>query len=494
MSSNDETRLLESDSAETVPWKMCCRCCVEKRKIWLFGCGTFFLLFALVLGLVWPVVITNMLHKELMLEKGSLNYKNWVKTPIPLYLEITLFNLENPDDVQKGAKPKVVEKGPYSFVEKHERINIVWNDNDTITFNQIRTWDFDEKRSNGTLDDDITFLNVISATVAFNVRNSNALTKMFANFLLNEEGGTFYVTKKVREVLFDGYQDKLLDFVRKLNKKGLNIPFDKFGWFYDRNNSGTYDGTFTMNTGQDQVSKTGMLTLWNGSNATGIYRDTCGAVKGTTGELWPAEMDPNSPKKMFITDICRYINLEKSEDTSVLGVDGRKWIGGDDILDNGSKYKEMDCFCAGEFCPDLEPGVVNASDCKFGAPVFVSYPHFYLADKSYLNGVEGLNPTKEKHELSMSLEPITGIPLEVNARMQINLHLQKVDHISIYKEVPNVMVPLFWFRQYAKLTPDLADEAKLAILLPHIGVYVAYGLAGLGLIIVLAGVLVVLVK
>lgn len=41
-----------------------------------------------------------------------------------------------------------------------------------------------------------------------------------------------YVTKTVRELVFDGYDDKMLDLVEKLNIS-INIPFKKFGWFVD---------------------------------------------------------------------------------------------------------------------------------------------------------------------------------------------------------------------------------------------------------------------
>ena len=67
-------------------------------------------------------------------------------------------------------------------------------------------------------------------------------------------------------------------------------------------------------------------------------------------------------------------------------------------------------------------GLLNVSACKFEAPAFVSYPHFYLADEMLLDQLEegSLNPSPEKHESYLSLDPNSGIPLEVAVRMQIN--------------------------------------------------------------------------
>lgn len=67
---------------------------------------------------------------------------------------------------------------------------------------------------------------------------------------------------------------------------------------------------------------------------------------------------------------------------------------------------------------------------RFGAPAFVSFPHFYLADHSYRDGIVGMNPNRSKHEFSISLEPKTGIPLEVRAQMQLNILIQPIAGIE----------------------------------------------------------------
>lgn len=44
-----------------------------------------------------------------------------------------------------------------------------------------------------------------------------------------------YVTKAASELLFDGYQDDLIDMARELARfdpDTFAIPYDRFGWFY----------------------------------------------------------------------------------------------------------------------------------------------------------------------------------------------------------------------------------------------------------------------
>lgn len=75
-----------------------------------------------------------------------------------------MFNWTNSYDVHNtSVKPFLTEMGPYVFLERYNQTNVTQNTNGTITFNQIRTWQFMPEMSNGSMDDEITNLNVISS-------------------------------------------------------------------------------------------------------------------------------------------------------------------------------------------------------------------------------------------------------------------------------------------------------------------------------------------
>lgn len=42
-----------------------------------------------------------------------------------------------------------------------------------------------------------------------------------------------------------------------------------------------------------------------------------------------------------------------------------------------------------------------------GAPVYISNPHFYLADPELLNAVEGLTPNQSLHESYFKIQPVS---------------------------------------------------------------------------------------
>lgn len=180
---------------------MCVNCSATKKKYWVFGCSTFFLLFALLIGLLWPIIATSILHKvkcekknhknllrskianlnicvisfrfhsnafyikNLELREGSLNYDNWIKTPIPMYLKITMFNWTNPHDIHNASvKPHFEEVGPYIFLERHDRVALKWSpDGNRVSYYQTRVWHFMPEMSNGSLSDEITNINVMTS-------------------------------------------------------------------------------------------------------------------------------------------------------------------------------------------------------------------------------------------------------------------------------------------------------------------------------------------
>ncbi|XP_046389200.1 protein croquemort-like isoform X1 [Ischnura elegans] len=442
-----------------------------------------------VMGALWGTIFDNILKSQLELTNDSTTFKLWKETPIPMYIEFYMYNVTNSEEVRNNkAKPILIELGPYVFSEEHSKTNITWNKNQSITFNQVRRWHYLPDKSIGSLDDKITNLNTMSLVVASMSHQFPESMIKFLNIFLNKEGSLFN-TKTVRELLFEGYDDKVIYWLKRLEVfTHIHIPFDKFGWFYMRNNSWSYDGVFNMFTGTGQVEHLGKMHSWNYYTRVPYYDGHCADVNGTAGELWPPNETGNEVT-MFVSDLCRSITLNYEEEQSVFGVVGRKFIGRRSVVANATDNADNKCFTRGKIYPS---GVFDVSGCKFGAPAYMSFPNFYLADPFYLDNVVGLKPEKDKHEFQITLEPRTGIPLSVSGRLQLNLHLQPVKGITMYESVPDVFMPMLWFTERAAVTPDLADEVKLLLIVPTAGQGIFFGLLGLGVFLVLVHVLMTL--
>lgn len=125
----------------------------------------------------------------------------WKETPIPIYFKIYLFNWTNSDAVLKNwnVKPKLEQCGPYTFSEHHIRVNMTWNDNGTITYQQKRIWHFLPEMSNGTLEDKITNVNVIAA-VSGSGKNLRKIIKI-RNVLFLDRGLSFKIPASINKTI-----------------------------------------------------------------------------------------------------------------------------------------------------------------------------------------------------------------------------------------------------------------------------------------------------
>lgn len=95
-----------------------------------------------------------------------------------------------------------------------------------------------------------------------------------------------------------------------------------------------------------------------------------------------------------------------------------------------------------------------------------------------------MKPNKLDHEFFINLEPNTGIPLEVRAAMQLNLLIQPISHITMFKKVKKTFVPMLWFSQTARLTQQLGDKAKVLLTVPAIVSYTGYAVIGIAVLLV----------
>lgn len=72
-------------------------------------------------------------------------------------------------------------------------------------------------------------------SAAATARNWNFLKQKQVSVGLNLYSQKAYITKEARELLFEGYQDDLIDMARELARfdpETFAIPTDRFGWFY----------------------------------------------------------------------------------------------------------------------------------------------------------------------------------------------------------------------------------------------------------------------
>merc|ERR1712210_405447 len=123
---------------------------------------------------------------------------------------------------------------------------------------------------------------------------------------------------------------------------------------------------------------------------------------------------------------------------------GSHWVEGEDPE---LRNEENKCYCMDDQgFPCFKSGVMNMGPCKTseslpkGAPIALSYPHFYQADQSFRDAVMGMKPEKEKHQMFADIHPKFGFPLAFRPKFQLNAILRRDTNIPMISQFPEQLV------------------------------------------------------
>lgn len=113
------------------------------------------LMFAVIVPIVLNSIIDSSINSEVVIDgTNAANYEAWqtnINGPgadVQIGYDLYFFDVQNADEILEGAKPVVVEVGPYAFNEFYYKFNIEWSDGgDTVTYNTQRFYIFNAGRT-----------------------------------------------------------------------------------------------------------------------------------------------------------------------------------------------------------------------------------------------------------------------------------------------------------------------------------------------------------
>ena len=115
--------------------------------------------------------------------------------------------------------------------EVQRRVNLRWHPNGTVSYQRKKFWYFDLSLSVGPLTDLITTINLPVVSSAEFARGNFFMEWGVSDMLRSLEANIF-VKRSVRELLFDGYEDSVMDIGSAFGQGHEQVVLDKFGWFY----------------------------------------------------------------------------------------------------------------------------------------------------------------------------------------------------------------------------------------------------------------------
>uniref|UniRef100_T1HF98 Sensory neuron membrane protein 2 n=1 Tax=Rhodnius prolixus TaxID=13249 RepID=T1HF98_RHOPR len=97
---------------------------------------------------ILPMIVDYQVGKTMGLRNGTFVWDMFVETPVPIYLKVYFFNVENPEGIARGEIPRVKEVGPYVYRELRKKHDVTINEeNDTVFYHQGTVFSFDAEKS-----------------------------------------------------------------------------------------------------------------------------------------------------------------------------------------------------------------------------------------------------------------------------------------------------------------------------------------------------------
>ncbi|XP_034827680.1 lysosome membrane protein 2-like isoform X1 [Maniola hyperantus] len=423
-----------------------------------------FLLGFISLGVAFVILFLHpydvLFRWKVVLSDGGEIFESWRKPEVKLYCRVYLFNVTNAEEYMSGqdTKIKVKEIGPFVYREALEHSNVTFNENGTLSTIPLHPLIWEEELSEGNKEDDILYLpHIALLSIANVVSQQSFMTRFGLNNLIGLTNSQPLMKMTAREFMM-GFKSELMTLGNTFMPSW--IYFDKLGLIdrmYD------FNGDFeTIFTGENDISRSGLIDTYRGSTDLpqwdGKY---CSNVQNASdGTKFQGAVSRNETVLFYRKSLCRAAPLIPVEESIKNGMKAYKYVFPEHMLDNGKYNEKNKCFCRHGKC--LPEGLIDVTDCYYGFPIALSYPHFYKGDDVLFSKVEGLTPNKEQHETRFWVQPDAGLPLDVSSKFQINMALGDISNIRHVEKFSNLYLPLLWFdiRMYT-LPPNLELKFKL---------------------------------
>ncbi|CAB3400149.1 unnamed protein product [Caenorhabditis bovis] len=432
----------------------------------------------------------------------------WSRLPATQYFEFYLFNVTNPDEVlYYGAKPNVIDVGPYTYAETEFKDFIEFrNDDKEVFYQNNKTWIFNKSKScrDCNFDDNIITPNTAYMSVVYiQINQANVpILNLGMDLLTLITGEVPLRTISGSGTLFVGYSDPIINLINSQLAKmvlsflgnPLEIPQVVTGGFFPEYNH-TCDGNYTAKTGKDKVENTALIQTWLGRTHLPWWNseETRDLRNSGDGSFQKPGLKKSDKLKQFQSFACRTYSLSYSGQSGTSnGIPVMDFKMNDDNYDTfkhpGYRYEnnekvnyfpnwpcgpnhkkkdngncaQIDCNQYENFCHSccdgsfingtylLPPGMVpqrclpgQIIEVPFGA--FLSPPHFYSSPAEVTNSIGGLHPQKEKHETGhFKINPTTGSTVDASFRMQLSIPIFNSVIFTTMSNSPNSIIPSFW--------------------------------------------------
>ncbi|XP_025267973.1 scavenger receptor class B member 1 [Camponotus floridanus] len=445
-------------------------------------------LLALVIGIVLSSIpwVDYLILRQLRLWNGSISFQYWQKPGVARLTKVYIFNVTNTENfLQFNEKPKLQEIGPFVYREDMEKVNIVFHNNGTVSYQHKKILNFVPEMSK---DENIKVIvpNIPLLTLSTQSKSlPNFITIGLSIFLSGMHMKPF-IPITVQQLVF-GYDDPLVTLGYRFLPKARR-PMSKMGLLLGRN--GTLSEISTIFTGHTDMKEFGLINRLNGLDHLPYWPTApCNSITASEGSFFPPR-DRTGANIVHVwdKDFCRTLPLQYRGPVEKTSIKADLYTPPDVVFGLPNKtFRENECFCSDGIANCPPQGLQDISPCQYSAPVYLSFPHFYKADPKLLNAVDGLKPMENLHQTYFKIQPKLGVPIEAKARVQLNLKVERQRNIAVVKNFPDIVFPIMWIEEgVEELTPSMRRLIYLATTFADIAApCVTYGMILVGLTVII---------
>ncbi|CAF5134685.1 unnamed protein product, partial [Rotaria magnacalcarata] len=124
-----------------------------------------FLISGILLISLSDLLVKKTVNRECQLKQGTIIYNIWRNSPVPFYISIYVFDLANKADFLNGAKPNLIQHGPFVYKEQRTKEDVKFYPNGTISYRESRNYTFDRSKSMADETLSITTINIVYMTL-----------------------------------------------------------------------------------------------------------------------------------------------------------------------------------------------------------------------------------------------------------------------------------------------------------------------------------------
>ncbi|KAF5276711.1 hypothetical protein FQR65_LT16238 [Abscondita terminalis] len=444
------------------------------RQLWvLAGLSLLFSTSCLCTGLMFGTdTFDTYLLSNLILSNASATYPIWKGPLIKTYVKVHVFNYTNVREYESRLhrKLRVEEVGPYVYEETLERVNVHFHQNGTVSYQEKRDHKYRKDLSVGRESNETVVVPNLPLLGAASLgKKSFYVTRVAMSTLLKGLRSKPFLDLEIDRFLW-GYDDTLFTLAKSVLSFQKKLPFDRIGLLAGRD--GLSADVFNVHTGVKGIEKLQQVEKLNGkSSGTQWTSEDCNKIKGSDGTSFsPYDIREKRPISVYNKDVCRALPLVYDKDVKMFNgrISAHKYVLPFDSFDAPERNANNSCFCNKETRECSPQGLFNAEACSFGAPVYISFPHFYGADASVRDAVAGLNKNPTDVESFVYVHPTLGFTMAGTNRLQLNVHVQKsfgMEQLDVFAD--DIILPMAWFELGLEET-DLPDVVKDSIYLASV--------------------------